>query len=57
VLLSGALVPVTNPLQNLTLGILVAPDDEGDLLLPLVSDEDFLSCLLRSNGSDPNDCN
>ena len=57
VLLSGALVPVTNPLQNLTLGILVAPNDEGDLLLPLVSDEDFLSCLLRSNGSDPNDCN
>jgi hypothetical protein len=57
VLLSGALVPITNPLQNLTLGILVAPDDEGDLLLPLVSDEDFLSCLLRSNGSDPNDCN
>jgi nicotinate-nucleotide pyrophosphorylase len=54
VLLSGALVPVGNPLQYLTLGILVAPNDEGDLLLPLVSDEDFLSCLLRT---DRNDCN
>jgi hypothetical protein len=54
VLLSGALVPVGNPLQYLTLGILVAPNDEGDLLLPLVSDEDFLSCLLRT---DRKDCN
>jgi hypothetical protein len=51
VLLSGALVPVGNPLQNLALGILINPNDEGDLLLPLVSDEDFLTCLLRK------DCN
>jgi hypothetical protein len=51
VLLSGVPVPAGSPLQFLTLGILVAPSDEGDLLLPLVSDEDFLTCLLRK------DCN
>jgi hypothetical protein len=51
VLLSSVPLPVGNPLQFLTLGILVPPSDEGDLLLPLVSDEDFLACLLRK------DCN
>jgi hypothetical protein len=51
VVLSGVPVPVGNPLQYLTLGIMVAPNDEDDLLLPLVSDEDYLSCLLRQ------DCN
>ena len=51
VLLAGVPLPVGNPIQFLTLGILVPPNDEGDLLLPLVSDEDFLACLLRK------DCN
>jgi hypothetical protein len=51
VVLPGVPVPTGSPLQYLTLGFLVAPNDEGDLLLPLVSDEDYLSCLLRK------DCN
>ena len=49
VVLPGVPVPSGSPLQYLTLGFLVAPNDEGDLLLPLVSDEDYLSCLLRKD--------
>src|SRR5208282_5884295 len=54
VVLSGALIPVGNPIQFLSLGMLVNPNDESDLLLPLVSDEDYLACLLRT---DRTDCN
>jgi hypothetical protein len=41
VLLPTQGVPQSNPLQDLYLGSLFDPDDQDDLLLPIVSDQDY----------------
>ncbi|HSU05609.1 MAG TPA: hypothetical protein VLI93_08550, partial [Acetobacteraceae bacterium] len=41
VLLPAQAIPVGNPLDDFSLGAIANPNDEDDLLLPVVSDEDY----------------
>ncbi len=41
VVLPMAIIPPGNPAQFLAIGMLINPNDNGDLLLPLVSDQDY----------------
>ena len=41
VLLPGEGVPTANPLNDINIGTLSNPNDDDDLLLPIVSDQDY----------------
>jgi len=41
VLLPAQGVPTANPLNDINIGTLFNPNDEDDLLLPIVSDQDY----------------
>jgi hypothetical protein len=41
VLLPTQGLPTANPLNDITIGSLFNPDDQDDLLLPIVSDQDY----------------
>ena len=41
VLLSTLAVPTANPLNDINIGTLFNPNEEDDLLLPIVSDQDY----------------
>ncbi len=40
-LVAGEAVPVANPLNNIYFGAASNSNEEGDLLLPIVSDQDY----------------
>ena len=41
VLLPTLTLPVANPLDEIAIGSLYNPNDQDDLLLPIVSDQDY----------------
>ena len=41
ILLPGEAVPTANPLNDINIGTLFNPNEDEDLLLPIVSDQDY----------------
>jgi hypothetical protein len=41
VLVSALAIPTANPLNDINVGSLYNPNDQDDLLLPIVSDQDY----------------